>query len=112
MYPARKGLIFQLFTDIWGVYIEDRTGGLDERNGGEKSGEFIAGEESLGKMRCSRHTGVLRMAHDRFANLLRPSLLGEDFVAHERMLGGAGIFFLIEIMQKAGDAVGLAEGLG
>ncbi len=52
------------------------------------------------------------MAHDRLANLLRPSLLGKNLVSHEGVLRGAGIFFVIKIVQQTGDAVGLAEGLG
>src|SRR5580700_8849446 len=112
MHPAGESLIFQLLTDTWNVYIEDRSRGLDERDGGKKSGEFIAGKESLSEMRGSRYAGVLRMTHNRVANLLRPSLLGKNLVSHEGVLRGAGIFFVIKIVQQTSDAIGLAEGLG
>ena len=52
------------------------------------------------------------MSHDRFANLLRPSLLGENFVSDEGMFFRAGIFFVIKIVQQTGDAVGLAQAVG
>ncbi len=75
MYTTRESLVFHLLTDAGNIYIEDRSGGLDQGHSGEKTGEFIAGEKGLGEMRGSGHAGVLCMAHDRLANLLRPSLL-------------------------------------
>src|SRR5271156_3636783 len=109
MDTARKCLIFHLLTDTRDIYIEDRSGGFHERYCGQKTGQLVARKEGFSEMGFSRYTGVLRMTHDRFANLLRPSLLGKNFVSDEGMLLRAGIFFVIKIVQQTGDAVGLAQ---
>src|ERR1700739_4800257 len=96
LYITRKCLIFHLLTHTRYVYIEDRFGRLDERYCGQKTGQLIARKEGFGEVRFSRYTGVLCMTHDGFANLLRPSLIRENFVSNEGMFLRAGVFFVIK----------------
>ena len=52
------------------------------------------------------------MSHNRLAHFRGPSLLGQNFVSDEGMFFGAGIFFVIKIVQQTGYEIGLAQGAG
>jgi len=51
---TRESFVLHLFPHAGGVDIVDRLCGLDQRAGGEESGELVAGEESLGELRGAR----------------------------------------------------------
>src|SRR5262249_18562773 len=65
---------------------------------------LVAGVEALFHQALPFHTAVVGMGKDGAADLLGIAAFFEDFVAHERVLGRGGIFFIIEIVQQAGDA--------
>ncbi len=84
VHATRESLVFKLLAHTLHIYVEDRFRRFDERNSGQKTGQFIAGKEGLGEMRVSRYTGVLCMSHDCYTNLFRPSLLGKNLISYER----------------------------
>src|SRR5881227_3757998 len=92
-----------LRTDLASTSARDLPG-FHQCGGGNEPGQLVAGEQCLLHGRHPGHVGIIGMGEDGAAHLFRISALFEDIVSHERVLGRRGIFFIIEVVQQAGDA--------
>jgi len=75
IHLAGEGFVFHPLSYRFHVHFRQRFAGLDQRHGGNESGEFITGKEALFQLRIARHTGVLGMRHDGATDDLRIATL-------------------------------------
>lgn len=83
--------------------------GPDFRAGDDEARQFIDGEEGFGHRGLAQNTGIGRVAEDGGADFFIHAEGAKVRHPHCRMLGGVGVFFVIEVVQESGDdpAVGL-----
>ena len=82
---------------------------LDQGAGGEKAGQLVAGEESLGKVRRARHARVLRVTKNGGAKFLRPAQPLQLANTGERVLLGGGMALVVEVVEQGGGGIQLQQ---
>ncbi len=73
---------------------------LDQRAGGQKPGQLVAGKQHFVEMRYPRHAGILRVAQDRGAQFLRPTLALQFAHADERVFLQGWVPLIVEVVQQ------------
>ncbi len=97
---AGERLVLHFFAHTGDLNIGDGLGGLDQCARGEEAGELIARKQRLVEMGYTRHTGVLRVAENRGARLLRPAETLQFAHADEGMLFWRGVAFVVEVVEQ------------
>ena len=104
VYAAGESFVLHFLSHGFGFHFRQRLPWFDQSAGGDESGQFVAGKERFLQRRLARHTGVLGVRHDGFANLVRPATLFQNLVPFVRVIFPAGIFLVVEIVDKADHA--------
>ena len=115
---AGEGLVLEFFAHAGGFDIGDLAAGLDQGAGGEKAGEFVAGEEGFVEVGEARDAGVTGVSEDGGAQLGGPAETLQFADADEGMFGERGVALVVEVMQQGrcrveveqGCALGTVEG--
>src|ERR1039457_48011 len=104
MYAAGKGFVLHFFPDRLGLDFGERFSRLDQRAGGEKSGEFIARKKRFFQGGDARDSRVLGMRQDGAPHFFGVAAFFQNPRSFVGMFLGAGIFLVIEVMEKADHA--------
>jgi hypothetical protein len=106
---AGEGFVFHSFLDRAGFEIEDAFGGTDVSAGGEKAGEFVAGEKRVLESSLAGNTGVFRMGENGADEFFVVAVLAKYFGAFGGMLTVGcvvvvGPALVIEVVEESGEA--------
>ena len=112
---ASEGFVFHAFFDGAGFEIEDGFGGADEGAGGEKTREFVAGEEGVFEGSLARSVAIAGVGENGADDFFGVAAFAEDFGAFGGMFAvgrvvGIGPAFVIEIVKEGGEAPGFLVG--
>src|SRR5258708_23130558 len=86
------------------MYLGQGLNWLDQRDGGNDSGEFVAGEERFFHRRVTSDAGIFGMRHHGASDDLGPAPLLQDLVALVRMVVEARVLLVVEVVNQADDA--------
>ena len=101
---AGEGFVFHPLSDRLGVDFGEGLAGLDKGDGGDESGELVAGEKRFFHRRVAADAGVFGVRHNGAADFIGVSSLFEDFVALVGMLVGGGPAFVVEVVDESDNA--------
>ena len=106
---AGESFVFHLFAYAGGLDLGDGFLWLYQGTRGEKSGQFVAREKSLGQMAVAGDAGILGVAKDSAAHFGRPSQSLQFADAYEGMFLGRGMALVVKIVQQGGGGVELEQ---
>jgi 2-polyprenyl-3-methyl-5-hydroxy-6-metoxy-1,4-benzoquinol methylase len=104
VHAAGKSFVLHLLAHGLRFHLGQRLVRLDQRACRDEAGDFVASVERLFHPTFTLHAAVVGMGENGAAHVFRIAALFQNLVSHKRMLGRRGIFFIIKVMQQAGDA--------
>src|SRR5216684_6410737 len=110
-----EGLVFHAAFDGIHFQIEDALRGADVGAGGEKAGQFVAGEERVLERGLAGDVAVVGVGEDGADDFLRVAFLAKNLgtfggVLLVRGVGFVGPALVVEVMEQRGDSPELLIG--
>jgi hypothetical protein len=104
-----EGLVFHAAFDGIHFQVEDALRRANVGAGGEKAGQFVAGEEGVLEGRLARHVAIVGVGEDGADDFLGIALLAKDSgafggVLFVRGVGFVGPALVVEVVQKGGES--------
>src|ERR1051326_215901 len=89
VHAAREGLVLHLLLDAGYIYFVYSASWLDVGDGGDESGQLVAGVENLLQVGHARHTAVIGVRENGAADLFVHTAFGEHRLAFHGVIGRA-----------------------